>query len=85
MGEGVLHRLGDLRLLLLGLRLRPGLAQRLAGDGEDAVLAQPRPQQIGGPDLIAVAPDGGGEVDAEPGHGRFNLRPGRGFERQLAL
>ena len=67
------------------LRLRPGLAQRLAGDGEDAVLAQPRPQQIGGPDLIAVASDSGGEVDVEPGHGRFDLRPGLGFERQLAL
>ena len=80
VGEGVLHRPGDLRLLLLGLRLRPGLAQRFAGDGEDAVLAQPRPQQIGGPDLIAVAPDSGGEIDVEPGHGRFDLRPGLGFE-----
>ena len=39
VGEGVLHRLGDIGLLLLGLRLRPGLAQRPAGDGEDAVLA----------------------------------------------
>ena len=85
VGEGVLHRLGDVRLLLLGLGLRPGLAQRFAGDGEDAVLAQPRPQQIGGPDLIAVAADGGGEVDVEPGHGRFDLGPGLGFERQLAL
>ena len=85
MGESVLHRLGDLRLLLLGLRLRPGLAQRPAGDGEDAVLAQTRPQQIGGPDLIAVAADGGGEVDVEPGDGRFDLGPGLGFERQLAL
>ena len=85
VGECVLHRLGDLRLLLLGLRLRPGLTQRLAGDGEDAVLAQPRPQQIGGPDLIAVAPDSGGEIDVEPGHGRFDFGPGFGFERQLTL
>ena len=73
VSEGVLHRLGDVRLLLLGLRLRPGLAQRFAGDGEDAVLAQPRPQQIGGPELIAVAADGGGEIDVEPGDGRFDL------------
>ena len=85
MGEGVPHRLGDVRLLLLGLRLRPGLAQRFTGDGEDAVLAQPRPQQIGGPDLIAVAADGCGEVDVEPCHGRFDLGPGLGFERQLGL
>ena len=56
-----------------------------AGDGEDAVLAQTRPQQIGCPDLIAVAADCSGKVDVEPGHGRFDLRPGFGFERQLAL
>ena len=80
VGEGVLHCLGNIRLLLLGLGLRPGLAQRFAGDGEDAVLAQPRPQQIGGPDLIAVAADSGGEVDAEPCHGRFDFGPGLGFE-----
>ena len=85
VSEGFLHRLGDVGLLLLGLRLRPGLAQRFAGDGEDAVLAQPRPQQIGGPELIAVAADGGGEIDVEPGDGRFDLSPGLGFERQLAL
>ena len=65
--------------------MRPGLAQRFAGNGEDAVLAQPRPQQIGGPQLIAVAADGGCEVDVEPGDGRFDLGPGLGFERQLAL
>ena len=73
VGEGVLHRLGNVGLLLLGLGLRPGLAQRCAGDGEDAVLAQSRPQQIGGPDLIAVATDSSGEVDVEPGDGRFDL------------
>ena len=32
-----------------------------------------------------MPPDSGGEIDVEPGHGRFDLGPGFGFERQLAL
>ena len=58
---------------------------RFAGDGEDSVLAQPRPQQIGGPDVITIAADSGREVDVKPCDGRFDLGPGLGFERQLTL
>ena len=79
------QRRRDLRLLALRMRSRPGLPQGRAGDRQQPVLAQARPQQAGCPHRGRVGPDSGGEVDVEPRHRRLGLGPRTGLEGQLTL
>ena len=76
--EGLLHRLGEVWLLVLRPIRGPGRAQHRAGDVENPALVDPRPQHVRRGAHMA------GEVDIEPGDRDLQFGTPPGARRRAA-
>ena len=79
LGERGLHRRGQRGLLVLAVGVRPLDAENLAGHGQHPVLADARPEHLGGRPHVRR------ELDVEACDGGFELGPGVRLERELAV